>query len=230
VREAAARAAGDLAEVTRALAYQLQMSCRQNRLAEVVPLLGELQQLGQQGDLPPDVRFEVAYTLALYWTMCEQYDQAIHVWEHTLPLARELSVRAFAVNRGWLAICHYRRGAVEQAEALWTAVLHDAASGGFHRGVVSSEVGLARIALDRGNAVEAYALLTAAEHAAHAYGDRGLVAEIQLLLARYYRLRGEAAAAREMLMAAQDTYERLGLARELAAVGQMLLAEASYTS
>ena len=87
----------------------------------------------------------------------------------------------------------------------------------------ASAAELARIALDRGNAAEAYALLTAAEHAAQAHGDRGLAAETQLLLARYYRLRGEATAAHEMLMAARDTYERLGLTRELAAVGQMLL-------
>lgn len=64
-------------------------------------------------------------------------------------------MRAYAVNRGWLAICYYHSNQVEQAEALWTEVLHDTANGAFPRGGVSSQVGLARIALDRGDSAAA---------------------------------------------------------------------------
>lgn len=214
VREAAARAEGNLAEGARALAYQLQMRCRQNQLADVEQRLGELWQLQQSTNLPPDVCFEVRYTIALYWTKREHYDVAVEAWEEMLPLARTLSVRAYAVNRGWLAICRYRSGHVEEAEALWTAVLDDTANGEFPRGSVSSQVGLARIALDRGDSARGHTLLVAAEHGAQIQGDRGIVGEIQTLLARYYELRGDTSAAREMQNTARDTFERLGIARE----------------
>jgi len=220
-REAAARAAGDSAEATRALAYQIQMHCRQRQFEAVTPRLEELIALRESPALMPDVRFEVAYTLGLYWAMREQYDEAIRCWEQALPLSWGLSVRAYAVNRGWLAICHYHRGEQAQAAELWAAVLRDASAGGFTRGVVSSQIGLARVALDQGDTSEAQGLLAAAHEAAQAHGDRAIIAEIQTLLARCHDMNGEADAAHRLLATAHATYERLGLVREQEEVYQI---------
>ena len=204
-------------EATQALAYHIQMLCRQGQLREAEQQLPQLSALAERAGLPDTLRFEIEYTRALYAMACGDDTEAIARWNMLLPLAQRVSVRAYAVNRGWLAICHYRQGARSEAHALWTAALRDSAAGGFVRGVVSAQIGLARFELDDGNADAAQVLLAAARHAAAGYGDRAAIAEIDALSARYHMLRGDAAAARVCLAASEQTIQRIGMSPALTA-------------
>jgi hypothetical protein len=209
VRELAAERAGERVEVVRTRAYRLQMACRTGQLGAASAQLHALEPLKDDQALPADVRFEVAYTLALAATLNQAYEAAAQLWERALPLTHDLPVRASAVARGWLAICRYRCGDAAAAEALWSAVLHDAAES-FPRGGVSSRIGLARLALDRGELAAAAQLLDAARSGAEAHGDRALLAESQALTARRLRLGGEPAAAERAAAEAREQYRRLG--------------------
>jgi tetratricopeptide (TPR) repeat protein len=217
IRARVAAQAGD-EEALRSLAYHIQMLCRQGQLDEAARRLPELMARAECTQLTDDMSFEMGYTHALYAMACGNDADAIVQWERLLPVSQRVSVRAFAVNRGWLAICRYRQGARNEARTLWTAALADSEAGGFLRGVVSSKIGLARLQLDEGESDAAYALLKEVRQIATSYGDRSALAEIDSLTARYYSLQGDDQAARAALAAAQDTWQRLGLTSGLMAV------------
>lgn len=204
-------------ETVRALAYNIQMLCRQGHHAAAAQQLPQLVALCERDTHSESVQFEVQYTDALYAMACGDDDVAIARWEALLPLAQRVSVRAYAVNRGWLAICHYRQGNGGRAQALWAVTLADCAAGGFVRGVVSSQIGLARLRLDHNDSAAARPLLAAARGAAEGYGDRSALAEIDVLDARCYALLGDDDAAQRCRAAAQDAAERIGIAHSLTA-------------
>ena len=204
-------------EAARSLAYHLQMLIRQGQREAVAEGLPRLAALAEAQELPADVLFEVRYTQALYLMLTGDDAGAAALWRAALSLAAEVSVRAHAVARGWLAICCYRRGQAEEARALWEAVLSDAKTSRFQRGIVSSQLGLARLDLDRGDAAAARGRLDHARRIAAQYCDRGALAELDSLDARYHELCGDDAAAEFARAAARDALARIGVTPELGA-------------
>jgi LuxR family glucitol operon transcriptional activator len=193
VRAALASRAASPDEAALALAYHVQMLCRQGQREAAAAQLPQLVRMAHGHGRSAAVQFEVAYTQALYQMLCGDDERAITLWREALPLAERLSVRPYAVARGWLALCCYRQGMVDEARALWEAVLVDAEAGGFRRGVVSSQAGLARIDLDGGDTGAARERLDHGRRVAAAYGDQEALAELDALDARYHLLRGDGA-------------------------------------
>ena len=77
-------AAGD-EEALLALAYNIQMLCRQGQHAAAAQQLPELAALCERGPQAEAVQFEVQYTYALYAMACGDDDVAIARWEALLP-------------------------------------------------------------------------------------------------------------------------------------------------
>lgn len=215
LRVEAAAKTGDRIEETNALAYFIQTLCRQQRLEEARPALERLAALNSSLVLPDEGLFEVAYTLGMFNMASQDYPKSIEQWQNSLPLARRVSVRAYTVARGHLAICFYRQGQPNEAEALWQAILEEAPASGFLRGAISSRIGLARLRLDKAELAAARVLLEEAASLAANYQDRERAAEIDALLARYYLLLGDTATAGLFGARALDVFERLGMRYEL---------------
>ena len=222
LRIEAAAGSGDTLEEIKALALYIQALCRQQPLDEVPPFLKRLEDLSSTLALPDETLFEVQYTLGLYAMARQDYGEAMKTWQDSLGLARNISARAYAVARGYLAICFYRQGQTDAAESLWQAVLADTDAGGFLRGAISSRIGLARLRLDRHEPEPARTLLDEAAQLADEYQDRERSAEIYSLYARYYSLQGDKAAARQFAARARDIFERLGRQSDLSDIRTFL--------
>jgi LuxR family glucitol operon transcriptional activator len=222
LRIEAAAGSGDTLEEIKALALYIQALCRQERLDAVSPFLKRLADLGSTLALPDETLFEVQYTLGLDAMARQEYAEAANIWQDSLELARKTSARAFAVARGYQAICYYRQGQTQAAESLWQGILADTGTGGFLRGAISSRIGLARLRLDRPEPDAARPLLDEAAQLANEYQDRERSAEIAGLYARYFLLRGDVVSARQFAARARDIFERLGRQTELAEIRHFL--------
>jgi tetratricopeptide (TPR) repeat protein len=222
LRMLAAQQLNDRVEIVKALAYHIQMLCRRDRLEEAQKYLEQLRTAAQDLDLPEAVNFDLEYTTGLYLASCEEYAQAIATWQKAAALAKNLSVRDYAVSRGWLALCCYRCGQRGEAARLWQVILQDAAEGGFERGIVSSHLGLARIHLDKAEKDLALEHLATAQKLALSYQDRSAAAEINYLYALYYQQNDNKLLARQYCLEALDMFKRLGKPKEYAEVAQLL--------
>lgn len=222
LRVIAAQQLDDRVETVKALAYHIQMLCRRDRLEEAQKYLEQLRTSTQDLFLPEAVNFDLEYTTGLYLLSCEEYEQANSTWQKAVTLAANLSVRDYAVSRGWLALCFYRCGQRDEAARLWQAILQDAAEGGFERGIVSSHLGLARIHLDQTKYEQTLEHLAAAQELASSYQDRSAAAEIEYLYTLYYRQTDNKPLARRHCLEALDLFKRLGRPKEYAEVAQLL--------
>jgi hypothetical protein len=218
-RAIVASQAADPEEAARSLAYHLHMLYRQGQREAAAAQLPRLLALAEAHPLPADVRFEVRYTQALSLMLAGDDARAAGLWREALPLAAEVSARAHAVARGWLARCCYRLGQTAEARALWEELLGDAGDAGrFQRGAVSAEIGLARLDLDQGDVASARERIDRGRRLAARYGDRGGLAELDGLDARYHALRGDEVAAEAAREAARDALARIGAPADLASI------------
>ncbi|HEX2911981.1 MAG TPA: NB-ARC domain-containing protein [Chloroflexia bacterium] len=208
---AASKVAG-LAEQVRAISYHVQLLCRKGDLEEARGWLDRLENPGDAQDFSPELLFEIKYAWGLYHMAGHDYERASRLWQETLPMAGQISERNLAVTRGQLAICLYQMGKAEAAEQLWQTVLEEAATGKFTRGVTSSQIGLARICLDRRELERGEQYLEVAQKS---LPDRVRQAEVLALYARLYDLRGDTEKALAFKEEALDLYERLTLNRRL---------------
>ena len=207
----------DAVEETEALAYHIQMLCKQGKPDLAERYVPRLQELVRTVELPEVAFFELQHAIALFAIAQQDLDQAEAVWQQTLELAQKLDVRAYIANRRWLATCLYRKGLDQEAEQLLSEALRDAVEHHYVHGIVSIQTKLAHIYLDRNDTDRASAVLHDGHHfALHAQEHRH-VAAFQQCTARLHAMRGDLTAAREALGEAVDLFERLGMRRDLEA-------------
>ena len=128
LRVFAASQIGDRLEEIKALALCIQTLSREQRLTEAGNYLKRLEELSASLALPDELLFEVQYTLGLYRMARQEFSGDYNLGKRS-ALARRVSARAFAVARGYLAICFYRQGQTQAAENLWQAILADTGAG-----------------------------------------------------------------------------------------------------
>lgn len=223
LRVIAAQKLSDPVETLKALAYHIQMLCRRELLDEAQKNLEQLNLLAADLDLPEALRFNLEYTTGIYLMSRAEYGQAIAIWQKAVELSRELSVRDYAVSRGWLARCFYRYGQESAAAQLWNDILEDAGHTSFKRGVVSSHLGLARVHLDKSEYEQAFEHLSNASHFALSYQDRSAAAEIDYLYAIFYQQTGNLTLAYQHCLQAVDIYKRLGIQKEYDEASRLLV-------
>jgi tetratricopeptide (TPR) repeat protein len=205
----------DAVEEAEALAYHIQMLCKQGKPHLAERYIPRLQELVRTVQLPEAAFFEFQHAIALFAIAQQDIDHAEAVWQQTLELAQKLDVRAYIANRRWLATCLYRKGLDQEAEQLLSEALRDAVEHHYVHGIVSIQTKLAHIYLDRNDVDRAHAVLHDAQRAAvHAHEHRH-VAALQQCIARLHTMRGDLPAAREALSEALNLFERLGMRREL---------------
>ena len=213
--EAAAKLT-DTIEEAEALAYLIQVLCKQGNINEAAPFLPRLQEIASTNNLPKATYFEFKHALALYMLTSRDFDTAERIWQQLMPLSQTLDVRAHIANRRWLATCLYVKGQMKEAQLLLREALNDALQHNYTRGIVSIQTILAKIDLDLGNIDSAAEALASGSVYVGDYQERRHTAELQRTYARLHALRGDFPAARMSLAKAIDLFERLGIRRELA--------------
>ena len=208
----------DAVEEAEALAYHIQMLCKQGQPDLAERYIPRLQELVRTVELPEAAFFEFQHAIALFAIAQQDIDQAEAVWQQTLELAQKLDIRAYIANRRWLATCLYRKGLDQEAEQLLSEALRDALEHHYVHGIVSIQTKLAHIYLDWNDTDRAAAVLHDGQYFAATAREHRHVAALQHAIARLHRMRGDCPAAREALSEAIDLFERLGMRRELGEV------------
>ena len=212
----AARTLAESIEEAEAIAYHIQILCKQGKPDVAERFILRLREITQTTQVPESVFFELQHAIALFAIAQQDIDQAEVVWQQTLEMAEKLDIRAYIANRRWLATCLYRKRLISDAEQLLCEALRDAIQHKYVRGVVSIQTKLANIYLDRNDTDRAAAALADGQNYASQYSESRHVAELQQCIARLHTLRGDLPAARASLADAIDLFERLGMRRELA--------------
>jgi len=216
MRAQAARAVGEIGQEIKAIAYEVQVLSKQDRLDEAQQRLKRLRHLARNRTLPDDVQFEFQRARAFYLTAHRDFDAMQRVWQETLPTAKRLSEWAYIVARGWLGTCLYEKRLLSEAQSLLREVLHDAKQYQFARGISAELTKLARVDLALGQLDAAQVALEQSIVTARESLDREHIAEIQRAYAELHRRRGDFPAAMSALTEATDLFERLGMRRALA--------------
>lgn len=213
----AARQLSEPVQEAAALAYHVQLLCKQGNTSQAASWLPRLRQLAHTHQLPPDQLFMYRHSLALYAMLQGDYTEAREEWQSCLTLKDELSLHLWIANRQWLATGLYRGGQLAEATSLFQDALTDAVHYGYTQGQVAIQIHLAQIELEQGHLESAAHILTEGQATASYYQYRDHQAQIYYLYGRLHQKRGHKSAAWQALQAASDLFERLGMGYELAA-------------
>jgi tetratricopeptide (TPR) repeat protein len=208
----AARLLGDAVAEVEALSRYVQVLSRQHKLADADTYFPRLHDLAARTALPNKTLMDYRHGVASSWLARGQIDRAQQIWEESLPQAEDPYQRA--AMRNWIGVCLYRKGCLQEAQAMFRASLREAEAHNIQQIVGSNQTKLIEIALDLGRLDEAAAAL--AESSAHAQRDQNQaqLAELHFAYARLHAQRGDPAAARAALAEAIDRFARLGRRRD----------------
>ena len=219
LRIAAARALGLDAEEYEAIALHAQILGRQGKSVSAAAWLDRLTDLASvvAGDI--DLVILAAHARFFVLEVQRGYREALTLLTSVEKLIAE-SPRAprdnlRIANRQWLALCHYRLGAHEQAEQIFAENLHDAITLPYIRAISFHQRYLAEIALDRGDLERAEQLLSAALQQATQNSDPRQIALIHQSRAKLALLKSDYLDAQHAIREAIDRFGRIGMREEL---------------
>jgi predicted ATPase/class 3 adenylate cyclase/transcriptional regulator with XRE-family HTH domain len=213
----------------RAIAYQVQLLCRQGHIEEAERLLPRLKELGQSTLLPSDVYFDYKSAIAIYNMRLPRPDYSIaeESWREVLGLSATLPPHIRISCHRWIGTClltQYNQENQEnltKAKEMFDEALKEAENHDYQRDKASILIKLASIDLERDDKDEA--LKDAKEKLAASedilqlpqFHSRKYIAELQFVYARFYAMCGHLAEACSSLNEAVGLFELLGMRREL---------------
>lgn len=227
----AARALANPQQELLMLAYSVQRLLMQVRLGEAEEQLATMRERLAEGvALPGDVLHTVHHTFGLHALLQGRLDDAEAIWAENLERAVRLQQEGYhVITRLWLATVLQERGEFDEAAHLAADALADAQRIGYTRAVVTAQLRLAALDLERGQFATLEGRLQAGMAIATLYQDRPNIARLRYLAGRLAGLRGDAIGARVALSEAVDHYQRLGLTRDLEEAQRALVALTSST-
>ncbi len=223
----AARAMDDPRQELLMLAYSVQRLMMQGRQAEADAQMALMEaRLATTALNDHDgVAHTVRHALAFSALMRDQLDVAQGIWEENLERSRQMEVPTYQIITClWLALVYQWQGHPTQAYRIAEHALGEAEQAGYTRGVVSLQLRLAALDLDRQQLEGAEQRIQAVTATALAFDDRPNIGRIAYLIGQLAALRQDYPTARQSFAEAIDHYQRLGLVRELAEAQQALAA------
>lgn len=211
-RAEAARQTGDFAGEFEALVYHLNIAAKQENLQEIERILPRVRALIGVARPTAQAVADLKHAEALCLLAQKQYATAAAIWEGNLA-DDFLSAHSRNANRRWLATCQFRSGEIDAAKANFSALLEDSTSLKFLRGVVSSRIHLAEIAIHESDFVAALNHLAAARRDEFKAKDRSFGANIAFLAAKIALLQCDLLmmpGAIENARQAAEDFDRLG--------------------
>jgi len=205
----AARSLGRTEEEVRFLSFQVQTLCRQSEVDKAELMLPRLRQLAESTRLSEPVLFEYNTAITLYLAEKEDWDSIEAIWDYYRKQSNYPSGVIGAKN--WRATRYYKQGALDQAEIAFLEVLENCRQNNVLRGVISVQVRLVEIELDKGNFEKAAEILSEVEQQSSNIRDNKYLAMAHLLRSRLSYASGKYAEALQQVSEAIEKFERLGM-------------------
>ncbi len=215
-----ARRHQDPLEEINALRIHIQVLCRQSNWQEADQFRPRLHELVESASVPDEVLVEYPNTESFYWLAKDDISRIEALWREHIDLAQ--TSNGYLV-RSWQASCLLAKGQVEEALILLHISLEEVKQKNIVRGVIAIRIKLMAVALRQGKLAEAandldeISLLTAGNLDSQYY-----LSFIYYYYGYYYTLQANIPAAREAYEKAIDSFDRLGMRREVMKVRSML--------
>jgi hypothetical protein len=207
---------GELQEMVKMLAYQVQLLSKQGESEEAFVFLERLENTLRALEPEPAIEYCIQHARALYFWSQQHWSQAKSAWEASLAAPHKPPKHAIVAHYLWIAACIYKMGALFDAKAMLEYVVQEAVGSNYPRICMVARCFLAAIHLDHQEAAAAEEDIEWILCEAQSHLDREVTAMAKALSARLYLIKGEHELAYVNLAEAIDLFERLGMRRELA--------------
>ncbi|NWF65718.1 MAG: hypothetical protein HXY38_15605, partial [Chloroflexi bacterium] len=175
--DAAKHLALDHTEAT-ALAYYVQVTCRQGDIDQLHHYVDRLTEFQSALNIDDESRFEVMRALALYRKVKQSLAEGINGMRELVKYAEPLSQRLYSISCGWLANLLMEQGLLDEAQYYYGHALASASAINYQRGITTYRIKLAVIALAHGRIAEAKEELFNCGEDAQRNNDRETIARL----------------------------------------------------
>jgi len=200
-------------EEFRGIAAYMELSLLQSNSTEVESYFNRLHTLDAT-NLPDKEHLKYLHTLARHALVKENIAEAQRLWQEADRFQQERAVKTWINVRIYVATCFYRQGDLDHARNLFLSVLEESVAKVDKLNIIHAQIGLAQIDLDQMELASAERRITFLFKQKRAHREQ--LPSREWLAARLFTLQGNYAAAREAFGKAIDTFERMGMRRELA--------------